>query len=573
MKSFSINKFRGVALPALFVSILLVYQEALNNQFIWDSRYYLIDNPYLTDLTIKNLHWVFTTDYTGYWHPLAWLSYMIDYKIYGGLDTRGFHLSNIILHGVNCVILFFLIVRLLKLHFELNLQQPDMRIEYASFVGTLLFALHPIHTETVVWVAERKNILVSIFILLTIFSYISYSRAEVTHKLKFYLLTIIFFCLALLAKPVAVTVPALLLILDIYPLKRLQSMRDIFSHTIVKLVREKAILILLSIVMVLHTLYSQSNSISSSDILPLGLRIVHAFDAAIFYIQKSLIPLSLSPLYPHPFFTRSDVSYENYLSIFACISIFTITIIQLLQRKYAFFICWLFFLVALSPNIGIIQAGIQGTADRYAYISTLPFYVIISALCYSVLNKKQLRSIFLIAYIAIVTVFTSFTLQQIYVWRSPVSAWSTVVSIFPDSGPANSALAASLYGIGDYSNAVKRFDRAILAKGLSPSYLSTYALSLLRVNRTNDAIKIYQVLINKYRSTINDDILMSCMQFNLGLAYLNTGYHDLAKTIFSQAKDHYPPADKLLLMLAKKNRIDNFDDIKYCTTLRAKFSY
>jgi hypothetical protein len=225
-------KSKHLFIVSLFISLItiLVYLPALQNDFVnWDDDEYVYENPNIQHIGLQSIRWMFTTFHASNWHPLTWLSHAIDYAVWG-LNPAGHHLTSIVLHGINTFLVVILIMLLLQLArdkyrtgvtIEENKQSFDTSIIAAAVTG-LLFGLHPVHVESVVWVSERKDVLYSFFFLMSVLVYMQYTVSVHTKRTLLYTLCLLFFILSLLSKPMAVTLPAVLIILDVYPLGRLE---------------------------------------------------------------------------------------------------------------------------------------------------------------------------------------------------------------------------------------------------------------------------------------------------------------------------------------------------------------
>ncbi|MFC1778431.1 hypothetical protein ACFL3I_14025, partial [Pseudomonadota bacterium] len=249
MKQTSVRKKIELLLGALLVagSAMWAYGETLSNLLVWDSVHYLyMHENRISNLSVENIYWMMTSLEESNWHPLTWLSWAIDYQIYGGLDSWGYHFSNNILHSINSVLVFALMLVIF------NLTSPDsksyqIKTNNFSLVAAVLtasmFAVHPHHVESVAWVAERKDLLCQLFMLLSILAYVKYVTCRKNSKTGWYLATLGLFSLALLSKPMAVTFPVILLLFDVYPLRRSALVQPVFTsiqrQSFLRLVMEK----------------------------------------------------------------------------------------------------------------------------------------------------------------------------------------------------------------------------------------------------------------------------------------------------------------------------------------------
>src|SRR5208283_3314559 len=288
-----------------FVSLLtfLVYLACLNNEFVmWDDNQYVYENPHLHPLNPAFFKWAFSDFYAANWHPLTWVSHALDYAVWG-LNPLGHHLTSNILHAVNTFIVVILVAKLLEAWHPSRQQNPSPHLSHeGSYIVIaltgLLFGLHPLHVESVAWVSERKDLLCATFFLLSTLAYTKYvSSGGGLRNKQYYILVLFLFALALLSKPMAVSLPAVLLILDWHPFNRISSMKSLLSAFL-----EKLPLIALSLVSSVLTVLAQKagEAIQTFEIIPLASRVLVASQSLLSYLWKMVLPMNLIPYYPYP---------------------------------------------------------------------------------------------------------------------------------------------------------------------------------------------------------------------------------------------------------------------------------
>lgn len=344
-------------LGGLLVALtLLLYAPVVHYGFLnlWDDDAYVTENVHVSSgLKLTNIRWAFTSFEQSNWHPLTWLSHMLDCQLFG-LNPGPQHLVNLLLHAANVLLLFWI------------LQKATGAIGRSFFVAAF-FAVHPLNVETVAWVAQRKSLLSAFFSLLTVAAYGWYARRG---GWKSYSAMIVGFALALLAKPMAVSLPLLLLLFDYWPLRRFDELS--FFRTWPKLALEKLPLFLMGAASSVLTERAQNSggSVMGLSLLPLSTRIENAITSYVTYIGKLLWPVRLSTYYPLQFSPRfGDV-------IASAIILLALTALALYFRRFRYLIVgWLLFLIALLPVIGIVQVGFQGMADRYTYIPAIGLFL------------------------------------------------------------------------------------------------------------------------------------------------------------------------------------------------------
>jgi len=358
----ALSKAKLVALGlALLCLTVLAYLPAGGNQFVdFDDGAYVTQNPIVQrGLTQEGLTWAFTETHSSNWHPLTWLSHMLDCELFG-LDPRGHHLMGVGLHGLAAALCFWALYALTK-------------NTWLSFLAALLFAWHPQRVESVAWVSERKDVLSGVFFFLCLGCYACYARRG---SWLAYGAVCLSLALGLLAKQMLVSLPCLLLVLDGWPLGRFRS------HGIKRALLEKLPLFALVIAAGLMTLYAQNKggALSSLEDLPLDARVSNALWASVAYIGKMLWPTDLAFFYPHPYVIQG-ASYQPWsatvLLSLALLLAVSVGVVLLRKRLPMLLSGWFWYLGLLAPVVGLVHVGTQSMADRYAYLPTLGLYIAI----------------------------------------------------------------------------------------------------------------------------------------------------------------------------------------------------
>ncbi len=332
----------------LFLGTVALYYPALQNGFVnYDDPAYVTSNFHVQQgLTAHNLAWAFTSTAEANWHPLTWISHMLDVRLFA-LRPVGHHAQSVLWHAFNVVLLFLL------------LQKATGFVGRSAFVAGL-FAVHPLNVESVAWVAERKTLLCTFFLLLTLGAYGWYVKKPRASR---YLLVVLPFVLGLMAKPMVITLPFLLLLLDFWPLQR-------FPQTpISKLVFEKIPLLMLSAASAAITIYAQraGGAVGSTELLPVAMRIKNAIYSYLIYMEKTVWPSRLAVFYPHP---EASLALWKVLLAAAVLIIVTALCWHFRERRYLP-VGWVWFLGSLAPVIGIVQVGRQAWAGPVRLFSTL----------------------------------------------------------------------------------------------------------------------------------------------------------------------------------------------------------
>ena len=356
----------------LAVATLVLYYPAIHHPFVnYDDDGYVTENVHVrAGLSWDTVEWAFTTYDQANWHPVTWLSHALDYQLFQ-LDPTGHHATNVLLHALNAALLFWILMQ-------------ATGFMGRSFMVAALFALHPINVESVVWVAERKNLLSMLFLLLALGAYRWYAREPQPRR---YAVVAILFALGLMAKPQIITLPFVLLLWDYWPLERMFAERQLASPATTRyeipardfraLLVEKIPLVALAGVSAAITLHAQRVGGGLNPEVTLSGRLANAIVCYARYLGKAVWPMRLAPMYPHP---------GNYLPTWEVFTAFllllVLTALVAAGRRYRYLpVGWLWFLGTLIPMIGLVQVGRQAMADRYAY---LPFIGLFIMICWGV---------------------------------------------------------------------------------------------------------------------------------------------------------------------------------------------
>lgn len=337
---------------------LIVFGQACRNDFVgYDDIYYVTDNPHVkSGLSLDSVIWAFTTMYNANWHPLTWLSHMLVCQLFS-LNPLWHHLTNVLFHTVNTLLLFGILKRMTG------------KIWPSAFAAAA-FALHPLHVESVAWVSERKDVLSGFFWMLTVICYIRYTERQSIGK---YLLVFLVFGLGLMAKSMLVTLPFVLLLLDYWPLGRLQWEHRLKSlwHLII----EKVPLLALSAASSTITFIAQKSAgaMELGKVYPLNIRISNAAVSYIAYIGKLIYPSRLAVLYPYP--GSSLPLWQPIVSLLVLIAVSAAVIYS--ARRYLV-IGWFWYIGTLVPVIGLVQIGNQMMADRYTYLPSIGIFIMVA---------------------------------------------------------------------------------------------------------------------------------------------------------------------------------------------------
>jgi tetratricopeptide (TPR) repeat protein len=420
---------------ALAAACLLVFGQAVRFDFInYDDNAYVTENPHVrAGLTWEGLHWAFTTIDYFYWQPLTWLSHMQDCQVFG-VRPAGHHLTNVLLHTLNALLLFAVLLRLTGAFRR-------------SAVATAIFALHPLRIESVAWIAERKDLLSALFFLVAIWLYLRYVDRPSRGR---YYLVIAAFVLGLMSKPMVMMLPFLLLLLDWWPLKR-------------RALAEKAPMIALALLSSFLTSIATGRlgPINWGTSLSLAQKVSNTLISYVRYLELSFWPHSLAILYPF----RTTVPIWQALGAALLLALITLaTLVQARRRPYLLF-GWLWFTIALAPASGLVQVGRQGMADRFTYLPHIGLIVAVVWGAAELLDAHR-RAAAAIA-ITATTVLAAVTLRHIPVWHDSVALFANTIEVTSGNPAAQHYLAAALEDRGRYAEALPHHAEAVR---LDPSY-------------------------------------------------------------------------------------------------------
>ncbi len=515
----------------IFCVTFWVFWKATETGFVnFDDPAFVLENPMVSEFSVKNFKEIFFSLHTANWQPLTWISHSFDRFLFG-INPGGHHFTSVLIHSLNAVIIFFLfelIVQAIKIK---NDRQKIVR--YTGLAVSIFFAIHPLRIESVVWISERKDLLCAFFVLLAYRSYLAFHLQKRELKDRGWpVTTLIFGILALMSKPMAVTIPLVLLIFDFFPLRRGYGLRDIVTLAI-----EKWPFFFLSLVVGMITVLGQKQVGALAPITDLSFaeRAINSLHNVFFYLEKTLLPFNLVSLYPHVD-TLSFLEGRFFGTIFFFLGASLLCCVQWSQGRRALGTVWLYYLTVLAPVVGLIQVGSQAAADRYTYLPTLSFYFLVGGafLCYKfypeLQNQKKiyLKIIFIYSLIAFICMGTVST-NQIEVWENGETLWRRNIKIYPDKQPEIYRL------LGDILRTEKRYQEAefMFKKALEINKNHSFALSSLGLlyleqGRLEESKQKLSFAIERDSRNIEAKI-------NLGLVHLNLKDYDKSQYILESA--------------------------------------
>ena len=499
----------GLLLAAM---VWVVFGQTLGFGFVdFDDNSYIYDNPIVQKgLTFPGIAWAFTHVWASNWHPLTWISHMLDCQFYG-LNAAGHHLTNVLLHTATAILLFLVLRRMTGCLWR------------SAFVAAV-FAIHPLRVESVAWLAERKDVLSGLFFMLTLGAYIHYAHRPWSPAR--YGLVVLLFALGLMCKPMLVTLPLVLLLLDYWPLNRLQTnagTEPVFrlAHRQIprRLIFEKLPLLVLAVASCAITIFAQTRVIQSSGNLSLPTRIGDALISYVAYIGQMLWPAGLAVFYPLPAGGVRIAAVMLSLVLLAGIS----TGVILLRHRHPYLLTgWLWYLIMLLPVIGILQVGVQARADRYTYLPEIGLYVLLTWAAADFCARGRYRRVVLAGGTAIILVALIFGARaQTAYWRNSETLWTHTLACTSDNFIAHYGLGYALFQKGKVEDAIAQYQKAL---EINPDYAeacNNLGNALLRQGKVDEAIGLLQKALQ-----LKPDYAEACV--NLGNALLQLGKADEA---------------------------------------------
>ena len=562
--------------------IWVVFGQTLGHEFVnYDDDFYVYENPAVTQgLTLQGIIWAFTHVHCSNWHPLTWVSHMLDCQFYG-LSPGGHHLTNILLHTATAILLFLI------------LRQMTGALWRSAFVAAV-FAIHPLRVESVAWVAERKDVLSGLFFMLTIGAYVRYARcvtgdkwqvtrtaasdrapgpsrvtrlpaealAKAGHPSLFYCLVLLFFALGLMCKPMLVTLPLVLLLLDYWPLGRVtggewrvtgekKGKPSTLNPQLSTLLLEKLPLLGLAVASCVVTIFAQHEAIQSSEKFSLPLRVGNAAISYVAYLGQMFWPSGLAVLYP---FAPGDVGVSKVVLSLVLLAGISGGVFVLRRRRPYFLTGWLWYLIMLAPVIGIVQVGAQARADRYTYLPQIGLYLLLTWAAADLCAGWRHRRVVLGGGSTIILMALIFCARaQTAYWRNSESLWTHTLACTSDNFIGHNNLGIALLKTGNVDEAMVHYQMAL---EINPDFAEAHnnlGNFLFQKGSVDEAMVHYQKALE-----INPDYAEA--HYNLGYALLKMGNVDEAIAHLQKAlqinPDYAEAHNNLGYALIQKGSVD-----------------
>jgi tetratricopeptide (TPR) repeat protein len=516
------KKYTYLIILFLIVASFVVYGRILGNDFVnFDDNVYITGNNHIkSGINPESIKWAFSAVVASHWHPVTLLSLMMDWILFG-VNASGYHLINLLLHIGSVLFLFFFLNRTTK-----NL--------WSSAFAAALFALHPLRVESVAWAAERKDVLSMFFGMASIYAYACYAESS---KLSLYFLCLILFALGLMSKPMLVTLPFVLLLLDYWPLGRWQKVDTIVRKEISAPVRcrhltgrflwEKAPFIFLTIGSSFMTLWfpNKVDVAVPIELFPFPVRVANALISYVSYLKKIFWPVDLAVFYPYE---HSFPFWQILISCFILIGI-TIFVVYYIKKLSFLFVGWFWYLGTLIPVIGLVEQGSRAMADRYTYLPSIGIAIMLAWGIPFLFTRADIRKKILFpAGIAVLAILAGITWQQCGYWKNSIKLWNHALQVTKNNDLAYNNRGGAYDKLGQYELAIKDYNEAIRLK---PDFAGAY------YNR-GGAYAVrgrHELAIKDYNEAIRLKPDFASAYYNRGVVYDKLGQHTLAIKDYNEA--------------------------------------
>jgi protein O-mannosyl-transferase len=509
----------SIALLPLFLAIvtIIVFLPGLQNGFVdWDDEILFTKNPHYRGLAWSHIAWSFSNVTMGHYVPITWLTLGLDYVLWG-MDPAGYHFTNLVLHAANAVLFYFLALRLLRAATAFS----GLSLHLGAATSALFFALHPLRAESVAWVTERRDVLSGLFFFLTLLAYLQARERQGPAAVRRHALACVCYLLAILSKSMVMTLPALLVLLDMYPFRRLDARpRTWLSATVW---REKLPYFALGALAIILGYYAQAaNSfITSTQQIPWSARPALIAYSLAFYVEKTLLPLNLSPLYELP--AKIDLFDARFLASSIGVVAVSAALWILRKRVRAVLTIAVSYAIMLAPVSGIVHSGYQLAHDRYSYLPCLGWALLVGAGAAWIIRAGERRSIApAIAKAAVLVMIVwlvglaALTWRQVEVWHDTGRLWEYALDADPDCAICLYNHGAMLYNAGFPGLAKERFERLMTVRPDRARSHANIGLAHAALGDLRRAVTEYQMLLAR----VPDDVEA---HNNLGVIWATLG--------------------------------------------------
>lgn len=451
----------------LVAAVIGCFFPVLGNEFVnLDDPAMFTGNPYYRGFSGSNLRWMFSTFHLGHYQPLSWLTLALDHALWG-LDPRGYHLTNLLLHAANAVLVYLLAERTFRLAGAAQTNPPG-----AALLGALLFAVHPLRVESVAWATERRDVLSGFFLLVALLAWLRRFDPGLPGwaTARWYGIALASFVLSLLSKAWGMTLPVVLLVLDVWPLGRLRGGSERYTP-VGRLLLEKVPFAVIALGFAIVAALAQQSAGAMLDVVKFSpwQRLAQAAYGLCFYVVKSLLPVRLSPVY---LLDRNlDPTAPLYLASAAAVAVGVTALVLSRRRWPAGLVALLCYAITVAPVLGVAQSGVQIAADRYSYLACLPFPLLLGAGFGRFAPASTAGRVARVLALAVVATLGVLTWRQTFVWRDSLSFWNHVLALAPEHWYGHHMRGIYFYETGETERALADFDAALRS---NPDRAQTY---------------------------------------------------------------------------------------------------
>jgi protein O-mannosyl-transferase len=480
---------RRIAPFAIAALTVAVFAPALHYGFIlWDDDRNLLTNPFYRGLGWAQIRWAFTSAVMGHWIPVTWLTFGVDHALWG-MNAFGYHLTNVLLHAANAALFYLLTRRLLRLGLT---AAPAWAITLGAIVSALFFAVHPLRVESVVWITERRDVLSALFYLLTVLAYLKACAADGPPRRRWLVVSLGAYTLGLLSKSLIMSLPLVLLVLDVYPLRRA---RGNWRRVLVEKLPYLGLAVTAAVVSVLVVIAKVG--LTSAAAYPPSARAAMALYSLVFYVWKTVLPLGLAPMYELP--ARVGLTSPRFM-VAALVAVGVSVVLLIARRSWpAALAVWLVYGFTLAPVSGIVHNGPQLVADRYSYLSCLGFAVLVGAAVAAVASAgtipRPLRGGVVLVGVGWIIGLTILTSEQLPVWRDTEEVWRHSLEVDPDCAFCHGQWGALLGNRGELGQAIAHFERVVALRPDNVRHRGNLGLALLKAARPAEAAAQFERML------------------------------------------------------------------------------
>lgn len=529
-----------LAVPALVAVTLAVFLPALGHGWLdYDDDQNFLRNPHYRGLGAAQLRWMLTGVIMGHWTPVTWLTHGLDYVLWG-MNPAGYHLGNLLLHAANAALVYALGLRLLAAALPAAGVTPR---RLGALAAALLWALHPLRVESVVWITERRDVLAALFGLLTVLAWLRAASAEGHGRRRWYLVSLALFAVGLLCKSMLVPLPLVLLVLDVYPLRRL-DLRDWRGPGARALMLEKLPYLALTVAVVAVTALTMSASVRVTPLALYGpaARLAMATHGLVFYPWKTLAPLDLRPMYELP--ARVSLLEPTFLLAALAVAAVTLTLVAARRCWPAGLAAWIVYAIALAPVSGLVHAGPQLVADRFSYLPSVALCLLAGAGVTVLAGRPGAGRLVVVAAMAWIASLATLTRSQVQVWRDTDTLFAYTLAVDPGCAWCHAQYGGSLGNRGDLAAAIPHLRRAVELRPHRPGYHASAGLALLRAGRAAESLPFLE------RAAAAQPAHLDAVT-NLGLALVEVGRPAEALPHLDRARAARPTAVEPLAGLVR----------------------